>query len=98
WNGLRSDRINAGRQLVIHVRTKVPRTTVPDPDADSPTNSVVPRKDPTYGTRSYTVQSGDSLYSIAERFPGVSATDLMRVNGITAAIKPGQRIEIPAHP
>jgi membrane-bound lytic murein transglycosylase D len=44
----------------------------------------------------YTVQSGDSLYRIAERFPGVSAQRIMEVNGIDARIMPGQRIKIPS--
>ena len=31
-------------------------------------------------------------------FPGITATDLMEANGITAAIKPGQTIRIPQRP
>jgi LysM repeat protein len=43
------------------------------------------------------VQSGDSLYRIAQRFPGVTAQRIMEVNGISTAIKPGQELKIPVH-
>jgi len=46
----------------------------------------------------YTVRKGDSLYGIAKRYPGVDADSLMRVNGITADIRPGQRIKVPVKP
>ncbi len=41
------------------------------------------------------VKSGDSLYKIAQKFPGVSAEDIMRYNGISSDIKPGMKINIP---
>ena len=44
----------------------------------------------------YKVQSGDSLYSIAKKYPGVSTDDLQRANGLTSAdIRPGQVLKIP---
>ncbi|MBK9147981.1 MAG: LysM peptidoglycan-binding domain-containing protein [Flavobacteriales bacterium] len=46
----------------------------------------------------YTVRKGDSLYGIAKRYPGVDADSLMRVNGIGAGIRPGQRIKVPVKP
>ena len=46
----------------------------------------------------YTVRSGDSLYLIAKRHPGVSSEQLMKFNGIGADIRPGQRIKIPNTP
>lgn len=43
----------------------------------------------------YTVRRGDSLWSIARRFPGVSNQDIMRLNGLSnSAIKPGQKLKI----
>lgn len=48
------------------------------------------------GMKTYKVQSGDSLYSIARKYPGVSTDDLQKVNGLTsAAIQPGQVLKIP---
>lgn len=46
----------------------------------------------------YTVRKGDSLYGIAKRYPGVDADSLMRMNGIGAGIRPGQRIKVPVKP
>lgn len=108
WNNLRSDRIDAGDYLVIESRKREVVPTRPAPkevENEGPTNS-------TKGTLNkevanapaerantmldYTVQSGDSLYRIAERFPGVSAQRIMEVNGIDARIMPGQRIKIPS--
>lgn len=43
----------------------------------------------------YTVKSGESLYLIAKKFPGVSAQNIMDFNGIGSNIKPGMKIKIP---
>lgn len=44
----------------------------------------------------YTVKSGDNLWDIANKFQGVSDTDIMRLNGITNAksLSPGQILKI----
>ena len=43
----------------------------------------------------YTVKQGDSLYSIAKNYNGVTAQDIMKYNGINSAIRPGMKIKIP---
>lgn len=108
WNGLSGDRINAGRKLLIKVKKRERiRTTEPDPqlpEDEGPTNQVPGNGDahvhqePTTEARgftTYTVRSGDSLYAIAGRFPGVSAQHLMEANGISTRIHPGQTLRIP---
>ena len=48
------------------------------------------------GFVAYTVKSGDSLYSIAKKYPGVSTKDLQQVNGLSGSdIRPGQVLKIP---
>lgn len=43
----------------------------------------------------YIVRSGDSLYTIAKKFPGISADDLKEWNGISGNnIKPGMKLKI----
>ncbi len=44
----------------------------------------------------YTVKSGDSFYSIAKNYPGVSAQNIMDYNGLSSSrLKPGMKIKIP---
>lgn len=43
----------------------------------------------------YVVKEGESLYTIAKKFPGVSAQNIMDYNNISANIKPGMKIRIP---
>ena len=45
-------------------------------------------------SRYYTVKQGDSLWSIAKKYPGVTENDLMRWNNCTANIRPGQKLII----
>lgn len=48
------------------------------------------------GFVAYTVKSGDSLYSIAKKYPGVSTKDLQQINGLSGSdIRPGQVLKIP---
>ena len=48
------------------------------------------------GSISYKVKTGDSLYSIAKKYPGVSTSDLQKANGLRdASIRPGQILKIP---
>jgi len=44
----------------------------------------------------YTVRSGDTLWSIAQQFPGVTNKDIIRLNNMTNGnkIKPGQKLKI----
>ncbi len=44
----------------------------------------------------YKVKSGDSLYSISKRYPGISANTLQKVNNLpNSKIRPGQVLKIP---
>ena len=43
----------------------------------------------------YVVKSGDSLYRISLDYPGVSADDIMKFNGIGTDIRPGMKLKIP---
>ncbi len=108
WNHLRSDRIGAGDKLVIYVsasqRARYERHIGKDGSSDDgPTNRAAPKGTgttaivpaPVSGFTWYTVQAGDSLYAIARRYQGVDVKRLMEVNGITANIKPGQKLKIP---
>jgi membrane-bound lytic murein transglycosylase D len=66
------------------------------PEAQAPTPAPDAAKEAAFTW--YTVRSGDSLYLIAKRHPGVSSEQLMKFNGIGPDIRPGQKIKIPATP
>lgn len=79
WNNLRSSTITAGKKL------KVYSTKVEIAKTSNRTKSSL---------NVYTVRRGDSLYTIAKKFPGVSADDLKKWNGISGNnIKPGMKLK-----
>lgn len=103
WNNISGSMIRVGQRLSIYsgkgpassskststssatTSSKSSASTVSAPDTE--TNSD--------GEIVYTVKSGDTLYIIAKNYPGVSAEDIMKHNGITKNIKPGMKIRIP---
>lgn len=102
WNNLKSNNLRVGQMLTIYTNGYNPPAPKPAPTTAS--RDTQPKPDPakapgasaaegTYVT--YTVKSGDSLYSISQGYPGVSAQDIMHFNGITSRIKPGMVIKIP---
>ena len=43
----------------------------------------------------YYVQKGDSLFSIAKKYPGVTVSDIKKWNGINSnSLKPGMKLKI----
>ena len=98
WNGLKSNRLASGRRLTLYVdnggvafasATKsktVPKRTSPSEIVEKQSNGFV----------SYKVKSGDSLYTISKKYPGVSAALIQKANGLSNAnIRPGQVLKIP---
>ena len=85
WNGLSSNNIQVGQKLKV----KAPGSS----SQASTTTSAAQSGDHT----TYVVQSGDSFYSIAKNFPGVSAQNIMDFNGMgSSGLRPGMKIKIPA--
>lgn len=82
WNGLTSNNIRVGQKLIVSAPAAKKEEAAPVVDSGS------------YLT--YTVKSGDSFYSIAKNYPGISAQDIMNFNGLSSSnIKPGMKIKIP---
>lgn len=82
WNGLTSNNIKAGQKLKVKAAS-----TQSSPAASSAASGdyIV-----------YTVKSGDSFYSIAKNYPGISAQNIMDFNGLSSSkLKPGMTIKIP---
>jgi LysM repeat protein len=75
--------------------TEIPPTAIP-PTAVPPTSAPAPTTPPTTGEVTYTVQRGDTLYSIARRY-GSTVEAIASANGIANPnlIRVGQRLTIP---
>jgi len=79
-----NDNVNHNEE---HTQSPLPTPQSPLP---TPQSSIPNSKSPRY----YTVKSGDSLWSIAKKYPGVTEQDLMKWNKCGANIRPGQKLVI----
>jgi len=92
WNGLRSDNLRIGQRLTIYPRKVpgAPRTVAKS--TPKPKKPIVLPSDP---SKIYTVQSGDSLWTIAQKYPGISIENLKEWNGINGdTLKPGTKLRL----
>ncbi|MGQ1890105.1 transglycosylase SLT domain-containing protein [Thermophagus sp. OGC60D27] len=101
WNNIRRNIIRVGQKLVIYVdKDKVDyykeiarqKSGYSSSSADNQLADSGKDGDYIY----YTVGHGDSVWSIAKKYPGVTDTDILRLNNIKNArsIKPGQKLKI----
>lgn len=98
WNNLKGTTIRIGQRLRIRSKGGASVSSSASGNAPAASSASAPAAKSSGGTGEYTtyiVKSGDSLYSIAKHYPGVSADDIMRANGISANIRPGMRLKIP---
>lgn len=103
WNNLTTNDIRVGQRLIIYRGGKAPASTSSTSSTKASSTQAKPaaQTKPTQtfpaGTAytEYVVQSGESLYLIAKKFPGVSAQNIMDFNGIGSNIKPGMKLKIP---
>lgn len=87
-NRLRSDRLRVGQRLVLTVPNVARSPIVTASKASSKSST-------SRGHVIYAVRSGDSLFSIAQRY-GVSVDDLKMTNRLSGnTIRAGQRLRIP---
>ena len=88
WNGLRSHSLKIGQRLTIYPKK-------PNVSKSSSVNKSVKVKPITGDFVYYTVGSGDSLWTIAQKFPGVSVQNIKEWNGISGTtLKPGMKLKI----
>lgn len=101
WNGLGSNRVSPNRRLVVHVDNGgVPFASAKTTASEAKTQTrSAPKSVSTSNTGdflSYQVQSGDSLYSISKKYPGVSIAVIQKTNDLPdSKIRPGQILKIP---
>ncbi len=109
WNNIRRNIIRSGQKLAIYKpKSQVDKYKKIDAMTFAEKQAMIGKTvQPTSATASspsdydgdyvmYTVKSGDTLWDIAKLFPGVSDTDIMRLNNISDAgkIHPGQQLKI----
>ncbi|MCB0764662.1 MAG: LysM peptidoglycan-binding domain-containing protein, partial [Flavobacteriales bacterium] len=83
-NGLRGDLIRAGQKLAVG-RTK------------APVAKAAPKENDATEYIYHVVQPGDTLWDIANRYPGVTVDDLKRLNNALLqreGLKPGHKIKV----
>ena len=109
WNGLRSNRVPKGKRLKLFVdnggiaiASAKPKAAVSStPSATATTakagsTAATKATADSQGNVNYTVKSGDSLFTIAKKYPGVSAQAIQQANGLaSSSIHPGQVLKIP---
>ena len=78
WNGLRSNNLKIGQRLTIYPRNPNVSKTVSK--AKTSAKTIVN----TAGKKTYKVTSGDSLWSIAQKFSGVSVQNIKDWNNISS--------------
>ncbi|MCK0191641.1 LysM peptidoglycan-binding domain-containing protein [Arenibacter sp. F20364] len=89
WNGLRSNNLRIGQRLTIYPR-RIPSNVSTANTGKNSTNSVAAA-----GAKIHTVKSGDSLWTISKKYPGISIDNLRKWNGISGNdIKPGTKLKL----
>ncbi|MBU3820636.1 LysM peptidoglycan-binding domain-containing protein [Flavobacteriaceae bacterium XHP0103] len=93
WNGLRSNDIRIGQRLTIYPRNFVAQTSSNANKATTPSSAT--KTSISDDIITYVVKSGDSLWSISQKFPGVSVQNIKDWNDISGTkLKPGMRLKI----
>ncbi|MGO4912417.1 LysM peptidoglycan-binding domain-containing protein [Leeuwenhoekiella sp. W20_SRS_FM14] len=81
WNNLRSNTLRVGQRLTLHPTKAVTSTASSSSSRSS--------------SKKYVVRKGDSLWKIAQKFPGVSPENLKKWNDISGnKLKPGMTLVI----
>ncbi len=82
WNRLRSTKLRIGQRLIIYPRKFSKSST-------AKTTTTVTKGN----VKTYIVKQGDSLWTIAQKFPGVTVAHLKKWNDISGTkLKPGMKI------
>lgn len=85
WNGLRSNNLRIGQRLTIYPRKLSSNAAASKKKVATSTPS----------GKTYTVKSGDSLWSISQKFPGITVDQLKKWNDISSTkLKPGMTLKL----
>jgi len=89
WNDLVDDNVQIGTKIIVERKAIASSQSIVSKDNKKDKNSDVKNSD------LYYVKKGDSLFSIAKKYPGVSISDIKKWNGINGSeLKPGMKLKI----
>ena len=90
WNGLRSNNLRIGQRLTIYSRKPIMTPKNPSNNAKSTSKNAS-----VASAKVHTVKSGDSLWTISKKYPGISIENLREWNGISGNnLKPGTKLKL----
>lgn len=93
WNGLNSNSLRVGQRLTIFPRRMPGAAAASSSTSKASSQSIPP------GAKTHTVQSGDSLWTISKKYPGITVENLRKWNGISGKnLKPGTKLKLCACP
>lgn len=97
WNRLSSNRLARGKRLNLYVDNGGVYLSAKNAQKDKAASASPAQKaEKKDGYIAHKVRSGESLYSIASKYPGVSAQTLKQANNLSdSKIIPGQVLKIP---
>lgn len=88
WNGLRSNNLRIGQRLSIYPRQ-------PHVSSSKIRKNTATKTTPRGPSITYVVKNGDTLWSISQKYPGVSVQNLRDWNDISGnKLKPGMKLKI----
>lgn len=103
WNRLKGNEIVAGRSLCVYVPAdqvdnfrNVNNLSFEQKQLQANNTPYVHTKSSSGKVIYYIVQRGDTFWKIAQKYPGVTVNEIMRLNNISHSnsLKPGQKIKI----
>jgi len=87
WNDLSDDTVKLGEKIIIAKKSVIETSLAV---AEKAPKRVINKTED-----HYYVQKGDSLFSIAKKYPGVTISDIKKWNGISGNdLKPGMKLKI----
>ena len=91
WNGLRSNNLRVGQRLTIYPR-RIPGAKKAVAQTKTKSHPIKLPNDP---NKIHVVQSGDSLWTISQKYPGISIQNLRDWNGIRGNnLQPGTKLRL----